>query len=134
MSQVTSSPQLEGDSFFITDLPLSQLRLFNRQELLWLILEPRIANVTELYELNESQQHQLLEEINLISKVLKTHFSAQKLNIATLGNYVPQLHFHIVCRRHDDPFWPKPPFGLPTQTYEPDAAKAIIDKIKSLLA
>jgi diadenosine tetraphosphate (Ap4A) HIT family hydrolase len=123
--------QLEQDSLWIADLQLSQLRLFNRQELLWLILIPQVSNCTELYELTTQQQAQLLEEINLLSRLLKMHFSGEKLNIATLGNQVPQLHIHVISRRKDDPFWPQAPFGLTTQTYTPNTA--LIEKIRTLL-
>ncbi len=133
MSTFELDPRHEQDSLFIKDLALSQLRLFNRSELLWLILIPRVANVTEFYELSTTEQALLSQEITFVSQLLKTHFPCDKLNIATLGNVVPQLHMHIIARRIDDPFWPKPVFGALHQTYSHEAAQALIQQLRALL-
>jgi diadenosine tetraphosphate (Ap4A) HIT family hydrolase len=53
-----------------------------------------------------------MEEIAQVSRVLKTVTRCDKLNIAAIGNIVPQLHVHIVARRKDDPLWPKPVWGF----------------------
>jgi diadenosine tetraphosphate (Ap4A) HIT family hydrolase len=134
MSVFTLDPRHEQDSIFIKDLTLSQLRLFNRSELLWLILIPRVANVTEFYELSTTEQALLSQEITLVSNLLKNNFPCDKLNIATLGNVVPQLHMHIIARRIDDPFWPKPVFGALTQPYSDAAATTLVEQWRALLS
>jgi len=81
----------------------------------WIILVPKIAGAVELIDLSHSQQLHILEEINKISHIFKAHFGAEKLNIATLGNVTPQLHFHIITRYKSpqkDRHFPKPLFGL----------------------
>lgn len=126
-------PTLNRDSFLICNFRLCELRLFNRKELLWLILVPRVNDVTELYQLNERQLELLIFEINLVSKILKKDFSCDKLNIATLGNFVPQLHIHVIARRFDDLFWPQPAFGLVKEPYDSEGAKVVIEKIQALV-
>ncbi len=45
-------------------------------------------------------------------RALKEVTGCDKLNVAAIGNVVPQLHIHIVARREDDPLWLKPVWGL----------------------
>lgn len=123
---------LMKDTLLIEKLAFSDLLLMNAQEVLWLILLPR-QNVIELIDLDSSSQAALLSEINTVSQLLKKHFPCDKLNIAMLGNILPQLHVHIIARRFDDPFFPKPVFGLPFTAYDQAELHALIQKIKSLL-
>ena len=126
------NPSLAQDSFFIADLELSQLRLLNKSEVLNLILIPKLPNLTELCQLTATESAALNREIFQLSHMIKTHFHCDKLNIASLGNLVPQLHIHIIARRHDDPFWPQAVFGLLQKTYAPIVAKALIEKLQVL--
>jgi diadenosine tetraphosphate (Ap4A) HIT family hydrolase len=105
-------PRLMQDSLFVTDLKLSRLLLKNDQRFLWLILVPRKPNISEIIELNLAEQQILLNEINLLSKLLKENYKADKLNIANLGNIVPQLHIHVIARYHNDCAWPSPVWGF----------------------
>ena len=120
------------DTLFIENLPLSDLRLMNAQEVLWLILVPR-QDVTEFIDLDPSAQALLIAEINQLSHLLKSNFPCDKLNIAMLGNVVPELHVHVIARRFDDAFFPKPTFGLPVTPYSEVDSAALIQKIRSLL-
>lgn len=123
----------EDSSLWIADLELSQLRLFNQKKLLWLLLIPKVSHVTEIYELDHKQQLQLMHEINQISQLLKKHFPCDKLNIASLGNIVPQLHVHIIARTKYDAFWPDAPFGLSAHPYVASDAEQLMEKIRALL-
>ena len=49
--------------------------------------------------------------IALASLALKEVTQCDKINVAALGNVVPQLHIHIVARCKTDPLWPKPVWG-----------------------
>lgn len=105
-------PSDTDESFFIADLSLSELRLFNQADLVWLILFPKRESVIELIDLNKKDQEILLDEINRISMLLKDNFPCDKLNIATLGNILPRLHIHIIARRYNDAYFPKSCFGV----------------------
>jgi diadenosine tetraphosphate (Ap4A) HIT family hydrolase len=126
--------RLAADCFFIADLKISRLLLMNDCNYPWLILVPRKPDLIELVDLEFEEQIELLREINLLGKILQKNFSAEKLNIAALGNVVKQLHIHIVGRFKNDAAFPKPVFGaMPVKPYETEAAQNLIRKIQSLL-
>jgi len=106
--------RLAGDTIFIRDLKLSSLLLMNDARYPWLILVPRRAALTELYELSLEDSTELLSEIDIYSRLLKERFSAKKINVANLGNIVSQLHVHIVARLENDEAWPGPVWGRGT--------------------
>src|SRR5512140_3456273 len=92
-------PQLASDTVTLGDLALSRLLAMKDANYPWLILVPRRAGVTEILDLADDDRTQLLAEITLTSRVLKNATDCDKLNIAAIGNMVPQLHVHIVARR-----------------------------------
>jgi diadenosine tetraphosphate (Ap4A) HIT family hydrolase len=104
-------PRLEADTHAIGDLPLSQVRLMDDARFPWLVLVPRIAGARELIDLDDGDQRALLAEINLIGRALEALWRPDKLNIAALGNVVPQLHVHVIARFVGDAAWPRPVWG-----------------------
>ena len=107
-------PQLRADTVLIGDLSLSRLLAMNDADFPWLLLVPRRADVSDIIDLGP-ERTLLMDEIALVSRVLKDETGCFKLNIAAIGNVVPQLHVHIVARRKDDPLWPKPVWGATVQ-------------------
>lgn len=103
--------RLAADSVFIADGPLSQVRLMNDQRYPWLVLVPRVANVSEWLDLDGGQQRLLLAEINQAGALIRAEPGVQKLNIGALGNIVRQLHVHLVGRHDGDAAWPGPVWG-----------------------
>lgn len=126
-------PKLEADTLFVAALGLSDLRLMNNQQYPWLILVPRVDDAVELIDLSPTQQHHLMDEIALVSGVLNTLFEPDKLNIATLGNIVRQLHVHVVARYRSDAAWPSPVWGYPGTVYTKENADRLIARINDLL-
>ncbi len=110
-------PQLAQDTFLVGDFALSTCRLMNDMQYPWLVLVPRVPGVTELYELTPGDQAQFLRESSWLSSQLMRIFHADKMNVAALGNVVPQLHFHHVVRYRNDLRWPQPVFGQPAVPY-----------------
>jgi diadenosine tetraphosphate (Ap4A) HIT family hydrolase len=104
-------PQLDNDTAPVGDLALCRVLAMNDADYPWLILVPRRAGVTEIVDLGDDTSL-LMAEIAQVSRVLKDVARCDKLNIAAIGNVVPQLHVHIVARRKDDPLWPKPVWGF----------------------
>ena len=98
----------------VGDLPLSRLLLANDANYPWLILVPRCAGASEIIDLDRNGQAELTREIRLVSRALKAVTPCDKLNVAALGNMVPQLHVHVIARRRSDPAWPKPIWGVCT--------------------
>jgi len=104
-------PQLEKDTSPVGDLPLCRVLAIDDADYPWLVLVPRRAGIVEIADLSDADAGLLMREIALASRVLKAVTRCDKLNVAAIGNIVPQLHVHIVARRKDDPLWPKPVWG-----------------------
>jgi diadenosine tetraphosphate (Ap4A) HIT family hydrolase len=112
-------PQLDRDTVNIGDLPLSRVLLINDANYPWLLLVPRRPDIVELIDLGEVEQAQLMTEVVRVSRALRTVTQCHKLNVAALGNAVPQLHVHIIARFRNDAAWPKPVWGAaPPRNYE----------------
>ena len=117
----TLHPQLAADTFVLGDFSLCRLLLMNEANFPWFILVPRRAGIREIFELSDDDQQQLLRESSHLARLLVGTFRADKLNIAALGNLVPQLHLHHVVRHRDDPCWPAPVWGkLAARSYGSD--------------
>lgn len=125
---------LEKDTFFACDLALSKVLVMNNKNCPWLILVPRINNVSELYQLSDKDYSTLCDEIKTVSNQMAAFFKADKMNVAALGNVVPQLHVHVIVRFKTDKAWPSPVFGrLPEDSYSEVEKKQIITEINNLL-
>ena len=105
-------PQLLADTHFVRDLQLSRVLLMDDARYAWLILVPRRADMRDWIDLPYAEQHRLLDEIELCSRALRVVARPDKLNVAALGNMVPQLHVHVVARHVGDAAWPKPVWGV----------------------
>ncbi|HUS25384.1 MAG TPA: HIT family protein [Candidatus Binatia bacterium] len=128
-------PQLAADTLPVGDAPLCRVLLMNDARWPWCILVPRRAGVREIYELSDADQQQLLRESSRMGRALMQRFDGEKLNVAALGNVVPQLHVHHVVRHAADPAWPAPVWGRPpAQPYEERAARERVTLIAEALA
>ena len=104
-------PQLAQDTYVVTDLPLCRVLLMNEARYPWCILVPRRAQCREIHDLSASERTQLWAESDQISSALMALFQPDKLNLAALGNMVPQLHLHHIARFQRDAAWPAPVWG-----------------------
>jgi diadenosine tetraphosphate (Ap4A) HIT family hydrolase len=102
---------LEADTVRVGELQLSLLLLSKDANYPWLILVPKRAGIDEIHQLSANDRQELMHESYCLSKALVSLFSPDKLNIATIGNKVPQLHMHHICRFRNDICWPKPVWG-----------------------
>jgi diadenosine tetraphosphate (Ap4A) HIT family hydrolase len=104
-------PQLAKDCFVISDLDLCRLLLMNDKNYPWCILVPMRVGKKDLYELSSAEQIQFIKESSRLSTVMMQLFRGKKMNVAALGNMVPQLHIHHIVRNEGDACWPKPVWG-----------------------
>ena len=124
-------PQLDKDTVCIGDLPLSRLLLSKDAGYPWLILVPRCADAVEIIDLDRDDRARLMMEIGQVSEGLKGITDCDKLNVAALGNQVPQLHIHIIARRKEDPAWPRPVWGAtPAMEYDAAALETFIETVR----
>ena len=105
MSQFKLDQRLDNDCFILSESEDFLVLLMNNSIIPWFILVPKTAK-TELFQLEQEVQIQILQHINQLSQFVLDEFEVDKLNIATIGNIVSQMHIHIVGRFKSDPFWP----------------------------
>lgn len=128
-------PQLAADSRVLGRFELSLLLLSNDANYPWFILVPQRASIREIHELAEADQLLLLRESSRLGRALMAAFDGTKLNVAALGNMVPQLHVHHIVRYAGDPAWPAPVWGrVPAQAYSDEARAARIAALLPRLA
>jgi len=122
---------LEKDTINIGDLPLSRILVIKDANYPWLLLVPRRAEATEITDLDEVEQAQLMTEINRVARALKDIAKPDKMNIAALGNVVAQLHVHIIARRTSDAAWPRPVWGVaPPLAHDPQEIETFIAALR----
>ena len=104
-------PQLARDAVPVGDLVLARVLAMNDANYPWVILVPRRGGAVEIIDLDATDRGRLMAEIAQVSAALKQLTACDKLNVAAIGNVVPQLHVHVVARRVGDTAWPKPVWG-----------------------
>ncbi|GAA4898739.1 HIT domain-containing protein [Ferrimonas pelagia] len=113
-------PQLQADSSLIGRLNGCQIRLSHDSRYPWLILIPEYANIRELHSLPTAPRQAAFEASCQLAELMQRSLHADKMNVAALGNMVPQLHIHHVARFKHDDAWPAPIWGAhPAKLYEP---------------
>ncbi len=133
MSEFKLDQRLKDDCFILDESENFILLLLNNALVPWFILVPK-TDKTELYELDESLQQQIMSLINQISTYIKQEYPVDKLNIATIGNIVAQLHIHIIGRFKTDPYWPGVVWGRePKQPYAQKNINIIQKQLKAIL-
>jgi diadenosine tetraphosphate (Ap4A) HIT family hydrolase len=104
-------PRLKEDCIAIGRFDLCQLLMMNDSQYPWFILVPEKPDIKEIYQLGKLDRHTLTEESSYLAENLAALFKADKMNIAAIGNLVPQLHIHHVVRYQTDKAWPAPIWG-----------------------
>lgn len=128
-------PQLARDTATVGDLALCRVLLMNDRRFPWLILVPRQPDLREMHELDEASQQALTREINTTAQRMAWHFKADKMNVAALGNVVPQLHIHVIARHTGDAAWPSPVWGrLPVEPYPAEMLAVRVRDLQTLFS
>jgi diadenosine tetraphosphate (Ap4A) HIT family hydrolase len=124
-------PQLKNDCVLLGRFDLCYLLLANDANYPWFILVPDRDSIKEIYQLSEDDQRQLLTESSLLSGQIMQIFKGDKLNVAALGNQVPQLHVHHIVRYENDPAWPAPVWGqVAAKPYAETELAEIVSKLE----
>ncbi|WP_297834275.1 HIT family protein [Thermomonas sp.] len=122
--------RLADDTVPVADLPLCEVRLIDDANHPWLVLVPKVVDAVEILDLTSSQRAMLGAEIALASRALKKLFRPDKLNVAALGNLVPQLHIHVIARFRTDIAWPRPVWGAADA--RPYAPEDLVERVRAL--
>ncbi len=135
MSDFVLDPRLESDSTSILVIGLCDVRLSKDARWPWLMLVPRRAGITEIFELTPLDQVLLTFEIDLVAAALKKITGATKINVGALGNIVRQLHVHVIARSEGDANWPGPVWGFgKAEPYEEATRNEFIVKLREALS
>ena len=122
--------RLVNDSFEVCEYLDCKILLMNNSCVPWFIIVP-FTTQTEWYELDDSVQYNINKIINKLSKFINIEYKADKINVATLGNVVKQMHIHVIGRFESDHAWPAPIWGnLRAQLYSSELKNKIVDKVK----
>ena len=131
----TLDPQLAADTRALGELPLCRVLLANDANYPWLILVPRRRGITEIADLNDVDQAELIGEVAQVSRALKAIAHCDKINVAALGNVVAQLHVHVIARSRADAAWPKPVWGaVEAKIYEAAELEKLVTPLRQRLA
>jgi diadenosine tetraphosphate (Ap4A) HIT family hydrolase len=119
-------PQLAADCHVLGGSRGCLLLLHRNAAIPWFVLVPP-SEVLELYELPSPLRADLDAAADRLAQFVKRHFACDKINVAAIGNVVPQLHVHVIGRRRDDACWPRPVWGNLTRAvaHTPEALTAL---------
>ncbi len=132
MTDFKLDERLEADTHLVCELENCSLRLLDDTRWPWLVLVPRIAGAEEWHVLTKGQRIMIDDEVARVASALKEMTGCQKINIASIGNMVRQLHIHVVARNEGDANWPGPVWGFGTrEPYDVDSATTFIESFKS---
>ncbi len=127
-------PQLKRDCLELGRFILCRLLLMNERRYPWFILVPEREGISEIYQLSEADQILRLRESSSLARGLAEAFGADKMNVAAIGNLVPQLHVHHVVRYRGDPAWPAPVFGrFDPAPYDEAGLISVVNRMKTWL-
>lgn len=92
------------------------------------------AHVREFSELAPDDRHLCIDAVACVEEALRRHLHPVKVNLATLGNAVPHLHWHIVARFEWDSHFPGAPWAATQRTVAPDALARVEGLLPALEA
>lgn len=128
-------PKLKEDTALVGSLELSLVLLHRDSQFPWCILVPQREDITEIHHLDLADRQQLMMESCRLAEVMVDLFAPRKMNVAALGNMVPQLHLHHVARFAEDSAWPHPIWGRsPPVFYSESALNARLERLQHALA
>ena len=104
-------PRLNQDCIEVGQFELCRLLLMNDSQYPWFILAPERPNLSEIHQLTSEDRYRLMDESCYLAENLVDLFNGDKMNIAAIGNIVPQLHIHHIVRYRTDIAWPGPIWG-----------------------
>lgn len=99
-------PRIAADTVSVGRFPSVAVLLHRDARYPWVILVPEVEGIREIHDLSHELRHALLDHSCGVAEAMQRHFGADKMNVAALGNMVPQLHLHHVARFQGDAAWP----------------------------
>jgi len=133
MADFELDPRLAANPHVI-DWPLCSIFLENDARFPWLVLVPRRAEMREIFDLSSGDRAEFFCELNAAAERVAGALNPTKMNVAMLGNMVPQLHGHVIARFEGDAAWPGPVWGVGTrEEYDAAGLEVHIAELKAML-
>ena len=128
-------PKLAEDCIIVADLPVCRVLLMNNSLFPWIILVPRRAKMREIFDLNNTDYAEVMQEVRYMTKEFGDALKAYKMNVAALGNMVEQLHIHIIARYPQDNAWPNPVWNthISPEKYAESTAKQRFSEVNAIV-
>lgn len=76
-------------------------------------------HVAEMSDLADTDARHLMDIVQAVERILRKQLAPDKINLASLGNLVPHLHWHVIPRWHDDSHFPSPIWAAPKRPGPP---------------
>lgn len=130
----TLHSQLQADTVVVGQFELCLVLLHKDSHYPWCILVPQRPQVEEIFHLDSADRLRLMDESCHLAEVMHDCFAPNKMNIAALGNQVPQLHVHHIARFREDAAWPNPIWGaVPPKPYSEAALRERVERLRFAL-
>jgi len=81
-----------------------------QSEIPWLKIFTQNA-YKEMSEVPALVKSEIYDHLDIIEKEMLSYYRPKKINIASFGNYMPHVHWHIMARFEEDSFFPEPMWG-----------------------
>jgi len=81
-----------------------------QSEIPWLKIFTQ-KEIKEFSQCEDTIKLEIFRVLDIIEKEMIGYFNPTKINIASFGDYVPHVHFHIQARFKEDSFFPEPTWG-----------------------
>ncbi len=121
----TLHPQLATDCHRLGHSASGEVLLHRNALLPWFILVPD-TEVLDLLRMPREQRQHVLDDCEALDQYLRSRWKVDKVNVAAIGNLVPQLHIHLVGRHSGDRCWPLPVWGHLQGTAAYEAAEVAL--------
>ncbi len=92
------------------------------------------AHVKEVTDLPELDRMLLMDVLWQVELVVREVMQPEKINLASFGNMVPHLHWHIIPRYVDDAHFPQPVWGQAQRSPEPASLQVRRERLDGLRA
>jgi diadenosine tetraphosphate (Ap4A) HIT family hydrolase len=94
-------------------------------------------HVREMSELLDDERLRLMRTVFAVESAQREVLAPLKINLASLGNMTPHLHWHVIARFADDLHYPQPVWGAPQRTPDDQtlqARRALVDRLREVIA
>jgi diadenosine tetraphosphate (Ap4A) HIT family hydrolase len=94
-------------------------------------------HIREMSELADEERQRLMKTVFAVESAQREVLEPLKINLASLGNRTPHLHWHVIARFADDLHFPQPVWGAPQRTPDDQtlqARRALIDRLREVIA